>query len=416
LRHVIAEAPLSILAMCLSAFAQRHLASSTASPPAWAALEQAVAAFEGHEEHEPCGGSALDWLESMLEERALTSGRFGTARVYLGTLEGARGLSFRAVRVLGLCEAAESSAAREQPLLSDGALASLSPLLLSSRQRASRRLAAFDDALRSARERLVLSAPRVRRDGRPCEPSALLLEAVRALVSPRNAHRLGRLLDAAAAEECAERQGREPAALAVARRLPAMLQMARASALAPCSEATVSHAPWADARVGIDPTRCKPRDGRHGPAFGATVHRALTLLLSRRAGNPDGATRQAAREHALEQHMESALHDVVRSHDALRDGGLLEHPSWLLYPISGALDAHTLVSGFIDLVVATPDELIAIDLKSDASPHSDIETEYARDVAQLRAHARLLERSEAARGRAVRLALLFSADGVLRWL
>jgi ATP-dependent helicase/DNAse subunit B len=108
-------------------------------------------------------------------------GRYGAPAVYLGSLQGIRGLSFRAVRVLGLVEGALPSAVREDAVLSDAARAKLSPLLLTSRVRAHRQLASLDDTLRAASERVVLCAPRVSMDGGARQPAAVLLDVTRAL-------------------------------------------------------------------------------------------------------------------------------------------------------------------------------------------------------------------------------------------
>jgi ATP-dependent helicase/DNAse subunit B len=150
-------------------------------PPATAILDSAGQSFAGNESREPSGVVALDWLEETLTHSALKSARFGTPAIYIGTLRGTRGLAFRAVRIVGLVEGSVPSATREDPVLSDAARAALSPFLLSSRERAHQQLAAFDDAVRSARERIAFSAPRVSMEGSVRQPAAVLLDVIRAL-------------------------------------------------------------------------------------------------------------------------------------------------------------------------------------------------------------------------------------------
>lgn len=177
----IEGAPLHELCASLVEFAKTHLKLPPAVPPAWTALLALGATFEGHETRGPRGVDALSWLEEALSAQVVKSGRYGEARVYLGTFSGARGLSFQAVRILGLVEGAVPSAVREDPVLPDAARASISPFLLRSRERAHRQLAAFDDAVRCSEARLALSAPRVSAERSSRQPAAVLLDVMAAL-------------------------------------------------------------------------------------------------------------------------------------------------------------------------------------------------------------------------------------------
>ena len=181
LRHVVNDEPLSMVWMCLSAFAQRHLVLPFEAPPICPLIEETVSVFEGQEECEPVGVEALAFLMEALTSGGVQRGRYGRPAIYLGTLAGVRGLSFRAVRVLGLVEGALPSAVREDPVLPDVARRALSAFLPTARSRAHCQLAAFDDAVRATSARLVLSAPRVGTEGTTRPPAAALLDVMRTL-------------------------------------------------------------------------------------------------------------------------------------------------------------------------------------------------------------------------------------------
>lgn len=218
LRAVIEDAPLSQLWTRVSELAQSHLKLPHATPPAVALLGHALSLFAGHAPREPTGDDALAWLETMLLQSVVKVGRFGTPAIYLGTLAGVRGLAFRAVRLIGLIEGAVPSAVREDPVLPDAARAALSPFLLTSRQRAHRQVAAFDDAVRAARERLALSAPRVSLEGSTRQPAAVLLDVMRVL-SGANEDLEDQLEDAARAGRAAERDVRQRLPVSASARL-----------------------------------------------------------------------------------------------------------------------------------------------------------------------------------------------------
>ena len=158
-----------------------------------------------------------------------------------------------------------------------------------------------------------------------------------------------------------------------------------------------------------------PRVGRHGPIFGSAVHRALQLLLTRPI-SAEVATQRAALEHALPDHFDVALADVGRAHTALRDAGLLEYALRLEYPIAGALQPETLLTGYLDLLAASASELVIVDFKTDPPPTAAVENAYPAYVSQVRTYQQLLEATALAHERRVRAALLFTADGTLRWV
>jgi ATP-dependent exoDNAse (exonuclease V) beta subunit len=188
-------------------------------------------------------------------------------------------------------------------------------------------------------------------------------------------------------------------------------------ALRPAGITTVAHAVRVDVRDTVDaePAPLAHRVGRYGPAFGATVHRALQLVLDQRE-SVEAASLRAAREHILEPSFDAVRGDVERALEALRRAGLLAHPRRLEYPVAASLNASTLVSGYIDLLIAAPDELCVIDFKTDAVPAGDVHANYPAYVTQVRAYAAVLDRAGIVGTKSTKTGLLFTADGGLRWV
>ncbi|HTU58948.1 MAG TPA: PD-(D/E)XK nuclease family protein, partial [Polyangiales bacterium] len=228
LRAVISGESLGALWAQLSDFARSHLKLPHATPPVIALLDGMCSRFVGDGAHAPSGQAALAWLEDTLCESVAMVGRFGEPAVYLGTLGGVRGLSFAAVRVMGLVEGAVPSATREDPVLPDDARRALSSLLPTAALRAHRQVASFDDAVRAARKELALSAPRVSADGTVRQPAAVLLDVVRALEGSHHAleHKLA---DAAAVGRERERKLRELCPVSAAAILARVARRDRAS-------------------------------------------------------------------------------------------------------------------------------------------------------------------------------------------
>lgn len=219
LQRVIADDPLSALWPALDAFLATHLHLSRGALVR-AQLAAALQLIAADPALEPRGGEALDLLEQCLRSARVPDGRFGMPQLYLGTLEGARGLAFRAVRVLGLVEGALPSAVREDAVLPDRLRESLSDALLTSAERAQRQLAAFDGAVRAARAELALSAPRVSAEGSVRQPAAVLLDVVQTLRAPQVTDSLSELLEQLAHDGRArERSSRERLAVSASARL-----------------------------------------------------------------------------------------------------------------------------------------------------------------------------------------------------
>ena len=167
-----------------------------------------------------------------------------------------------------------------------------------------------------------------------------------------------------------------------------------------------------DPRILLDVV---PRVGRHGPIFGSAVHRALQLLLTRPI-SAEVAMQRAALEHGLPDHFDVALADVRRAHAALHHAGLLEYALRLEYPIAGTLQPETLLTGYLDLLAASANELVIVDFKTDPPPMAAIENAYPGYVSQVRTYQQLIEATALAAQRRVRAALLFTADGALHFV
>ncbi|MHC5021183.1 MAG: PD-(D/E)XK nuclease family protein, partial [Planctomycetota bacterium] len=116
-------------------------------------------------------------------------GRFGEPRCYIGTIAGAAGLAFDAVRVLGLSEGAFPARPAVDPILPDTDRRGLEPGDTSGAvprrdDRPWLDFRAFHRVMRGARKEVVLSVPRQGIDGSVREASGLLLEVAAALRRP----------------------------------------------------------------------------------------------------------------------------------------------------------------------------------------------------------------------------------------
>jgi ATP-dependent helicase/nuclease subunit A len=175
----------------------------------------------------------------------------------------------------------------------------------------------------------------------------------------------------------------------------------------------------ADADDTVEPAPPKQREGRYGGLFGSAVHHAIGLVLRDSGTTVQAAVLRAAGRYGLAEHLEEATADVARAVEALREAGLARSPGANLqieYPIAGAWDGGQLMSGYIDLVAVAAGSVNVIDFKTDAPPQGRVEHAYPHYAAQVRAYGRLLEASGVVGGRRLRLGLLFTADGLMRWV
>jgi RecB family exonuclease len=139
------------------------------------------------------GEDALRVIEEAVVSTRIPLGHFGDPAVYVGSVRGAVGLRFRAVRVIGLSEGHLPSITREDPVVPDtlreglhasGASGAAPP---TAADRALEDLHALDSAVRNADERIALSAPRLDVERSQREPSSVVLEAAAALGRPNRA-------------------------------------------------------------------------------------------------------------------------------------------------------------------------------------------------------------------------------------
>jgi hypothetical protein len=134
------------------------------------------------------GDHALEALQIQLDQVRLPVSRFGQPRIYIGTVKSAVGMTFDAVRIIGLAEGELPAAPHEDAILPDfdraqleNALFKGQPALPRGSDRAASDLHALHRIIRGTRNQLVLSAPRETLDRQTREPSEVLLEAAAAL-------------------------------------------------------------------------------------------------------------------------------------------------------------------------------------------------------------------------------------------
>jgi RecB family exonuclease len=135
--------------------------------------DSGAAALQGHE--------ALAAIIGALESARFPVGRFGDPAVYVGTIRSAAGLSFKAVRMLGLSEGAFAAGAREDPVLPSDLARHFAPLLPGPQDRLLSDLHRLERIVRDTTDSIVFSAPRRTLDGTEHEPAFLLLEVAAAL-------------------------------------------------------------------------------------------------------------------------------------------------------------------------------------------------------------------------------------------
>jgi hypothetical protein len=130
------------------------------------------------------GDEALAVIEDAIRSLPIGAGRFGDPAVFVGTVRGAAGLRFRAVRVIGLAEGSLPTVPREDAVLPDTVRRALTPALATTPGRVLAQLHALDRVIRDTTDEVVLSMPRRTLDGSEREPSVVFLEALAALGRP----------------------------------------------------------------------------------------------------------------------------------------------------------------------------------------------------------------------------------------
>ncbi len=164
-------------------------------------------------------------------------------------------------------------------------------------------------------------------------------------------------------------------------------------------------------RIGDDDLETRAprprRASRFGPVFGDAVHHAIGLVLTE-SWSAEQATQTAATIVGLRDHLDDAIADVERAISALRGSNLVGDGRTVRveYPVAAARDGY-LVTGYLDLVSASADEIVVIDFKTD-QPATDVQASYPGYVSQVRAYASIVG--------AQRAGLLFTANGQLAWI
>jgi ATP-dependent helicase/nuclease subunit A len=158
----------------------------------------------------------------------------------------------------------------------------------------------------------------------------------------------------------------------------------------------------------------KRREGRYGPLFGDTVHRAIGLALTKKLA-PIEAVGRSARATGLREHLTEAGMDVVRALEALGQAGLSTATTIRLeYPV-GMVEAGRLLTGYVDLVASVGDRAIVIDFKTDRAPKEAARDSYPQYVAQVAAYVQMLAAAGVA-GNDLRGGLLWTETGTIEWL
>jgi PD-(D/E)XK nuclease superfamily len=188
-RLVLTGADLAQIWTALGDFAERWLLQPGASAPAHALVAERLSGSAADPAYQGLvGDDALRLIEEAILSTRLTAGRFGDPAVYVGTVHGAAGLPFRAVRIIGLAEGHLPSVPREDPVLPDRIRAGFSMQGLTTLPTAADRtleaLHALDRVIRDSGRHVALSFPRRDTERTDREPAAVLLEAAAALGRP----------------------------------------------------------------------------------------------------------------------------------------------------------------------------------------------------------------------------------------
>lgn len=173
----------------LRAFATTHLLASRQLPALLDQLEGELRALAEDELTAPIvGHDAIGVICSTLTAMRLLAAptgaadRHGTPAVYIGSLAGAAGLPFAAVRVVGLAESVFPGTLRTDPVLPPALRARLPRhTIIDERTFALIGLHALDRVIRDTRERICLSASRTGPGGREYEPAGIFLDVAAAL-------------------------------------------------------------------------------------------------------------------------------------------------------------------------------------------------------------------------------------------
>jgi ATP-dependent helicase/nuclease subunit A len=176
----------------------------------------------------------------------------------------------------------------------------------------------------------------------------------------------------------------------------------------------------ADEEFGADAERLRKAErGRFGPLFGSVVHRALELLLAGCVDRVDVAVSLASQEAGLTHHRADAEADVRRTLDALRQLGVVGSTAMTVtteYPLAMLSPGGKLLTGYIDLLALSAEHVMVIDYKTDPPVPGRLSATYPKYAAQLRLYGDMLRAAGVVGTRELRLGVLLTALGELRWL
>ena len=137
------------------------------------------------------GDDALRIVEEVITSSRVSIGHFGDPVLYIGTVQGAVGLHFCAVRIVNLVEGHLPSIPPEDPVIPDALRKELRALhgepaisAPTATDRSLNDLHAFDIVVRHVDARIALSSARLDVDRSEREPSSVILEAAAALGRP----------------------------------------------------------------------------------------------------------------------------------------------------------------------------------------------------------------------------------------
>jgi hypothetical protein len=190
-RVIVDARPLAELWPFLRSFLETHVRLPSAGPPLPALIESALdPLLDDRLSATLTGDDAAHAIEEALDQLTIPDGRFGEPAVYVGSLAGAVGVPFRAVRVIGMCEGTLPSVPREDPVLPLALLTDLAARVPAARlvrtpsERALSQLHDLDRVVRDTSDSIALSAPALDADRTQHEPSAVFIEIAAAVGRP----------------------------------------------------------------------------------------------------------------------------------------------------------------------------------------------------------------------------------------
>jgi ATP-dependent helicase/nuclease subunit A len=171
---------------------------------------------------------------------------------------------------------------------------------------------------------------------------------------------------------------------------------------------------------GLDLERTRKVEGsRFGATFGMTVRRAVQLVVGDLCGDAAIAVSRAATIEGPTPHQPEAVADVQRALQALAQLGAVADVK-LARSFEVALAAWRsdgrLQQGVIDLLLPVGEDLLVVEIRSDKPTRGDLAKAFPRYAAQLTLYAELVRAAGLSNGRTVKLGVLLTASGEIRWM